>query len=78
MNKSLYFWKVEKATGYCKIFRREKLASGKWIHRYCRSLGKAETHHLKLLRIESNDRARADLKKMARLQQAATRWIKTQ
>ena len=49
---SLYFWKVERKTGYCKIFKREKQADGSWKQIYCRSLGKAETHHKKLLEME--------------------------
>ena len=66
---SKYFWKVERKTGYCKIFKREKQKDGSWKQIYCRSLGKAEAHHLKLLRIEDNERAREDLKKMAMQQQ---------
>ena len=58
-----YFYKFDRARGYCKIFQRVKQSNGKWKQIYCRSLGRAENHHKMLLRMESNERAREDLKK---------------
>lgn len=60
MARSLYFWKVEKSTGYCKIFRREK-NNGVWSNIYVRSLGLAEKHHKFLQDVEDTLARKAKL-----------------